>query len=130
MFTISTRRKFHLQFKIRGQRSLKIIFVNVLFITIYIEWYLIIIFAEEIVTLETIHSKLKHWLQKVKVIHTVYIDGVKAAEVLPSNCQKASHLLSVLFDAVMEYDDMGQCDTEMVIFWTFSLLLYHHVFST
>ncbi|XP_021343427.1 gamma-tubulin complex component 5-like isoform X1 [Mizuhopecten yessoensis] len=74
----------------------------------------IVIKQEETFTLAMLHTRLKPWLPKVKVIHSIYERGVKEAEWLPGNYQKASQLLSVLYDAVLEHDAMGTLTSEMM----------------
>ncbi|XP_060067402.1 gamma-tubulin complex component 5-like [Ylistrum balloti] len=74
----------------------------------------IIIKQEETFTLAMLHTNLKPWLPKVKVIHSVYEKGVKEAEWMPGNYQKASHLLSILYDTVLEHDAMGNFTSEMM----------------
>ncbi|XP_033727239.1 gamma-tubulin complex component 5-like isoform X2 [Pecten maximus] len=74
----------------------------------------LVIKQEETFTLAMLYNKLKPWLPKVKVIHSIYERGVKEAEWLPGNYQKASQLLSVLYDTVMEHDAMSSYSSEMM----------------
>ncbi|KAJ8299061.1 hypothetical protein KUTeg_023121 [Tegillarca granosa] len=74
----------------------------------------IIIRQEETVTLMSTHSSLQDWLKKIEVVYSLYNKGIIEAEVLQTNCQKASHLLNVLYNTVIEYDDSGQSGIQIV----------------
>ncbi|XP_055996966.1 gamma-tubulin complex component 5-like isoform X2 [Ostrea edulis] len=73
-----------------------------------------IIKQEQTMTLAMLHGDLSPWLKKTEVVHSVYIRGVREAGWLVNNCQRASHLLSVLFETVVEYDTLGQNASDIV----------------
>lgn len=74
-------------------------------------------------TLAMLHGDLSLWLKKIEVLHSVYIRGVREADWLVNNCQRASYLLSVLFDTVVEYDTLGQNASDIVRLISVLLLL-------
>lgn len=74
-------------------------------------------------TLAMLHGDLSLWLKKIEVLHSVYIQGVREANWLVNNCQRASYLLSVLFDTVVEYDTLGQNASDIVRLISVLLLL-------
>lgn len=73
-----------------------------------------LLIVEETVTLMSVHMSLQDWLKKIEVVYSLYNKGIMEAEVLHTNCQKASHLLNVLYNTVIEYDDSGQSGTQIV----------------
>ena len=66
-------------------------------------------------TLAMLHGDLALWLKEIEVIHSVYVRGIREADWLVNNCQRASHLLSVLYETVVEYDTLGQNASDIVI---------------
>ncbi len=76
--------------------------------------YMYFVFVEETITLSTLHATLKPWLHKLEILYSVYVKGVKEAEWLPSNYQKSSHLISVLYEAITEFDALGEFSKDIV----------------
>jgi hypothetical protein len=70
--------------------------------------------SEQTMTLAMLHGDLSPWLKKLEVVHSVYVRGVREADWLVNNCQRASHLLSVLFETVVEYDTLGENASDTV----------------
>lgn len=86
----------------------------------------VVLFSEQTMTLAMLHGDLSLWLKKIEVLHSVYIRGVREADWLVNNCQRASYLLSVLFDTVVEYDTLGQNASDIVRLISVLLLLQFH----
>ena len=61
---------------------------------------------EELMTVTLLHSDLEPWMSKVSLVYSTYINGLAAGASLPTNSLKASHLLSVLFDSVLDLDTL------------------------
>ncbi|VDI78257.1 Hypothetical predicted protein, partial [Mytilus galloprovincialis] len=74
----------------------------------------IIVKQEETITLSSLHATLKPWLHKLDILYSVYVKGIKEAEWLPSNYQKSSHLISVLYEAITEFDALGEFSKDVV----------------
>lgn len=83
----------------------------------------VVLFSEQTMTLAMLQGDLSLWLKKIEVLHSVYIRGVREADWLVNNCQRASYLLSVLFDTVVEYDTLGQNASDIVRLISVLLLL-------
>lgn len=71
-----------------------------------------IFFAEETMTLSRLCAELTTWLPRIKLVHSIYKCGVDQS--LDTNSQRASQLLSVLFQSVLEYDTIGSDAADMV----------------
>ncbi|KAK3087994.1 hypothetical protein FSP39_013230 [Pinctada imbricata] len=69
---------------------------------------------KEIKTLALLKAELSPWLHKIEAVHSVYVEGIEEADWLQNNCHRASHLLSVLYKAVLEYDTLGHYANEML----------------
>ncbi|XP_061182795.1 gamma-tubulin complex component 5-like [Saccostrea echinata] len=69
---------------------------------------------EQTMTLAMLHGDLSPWLKKIELIHSLYVRGIQEADWMVNNCQRASHLLSGLFEAVVEYDTLGQNASDVV----------------
>ena len=75
--------------------------------------------SEDSISFGNLFEMLKPWLLKIGLVHSVYERGVKAVEWSPSRSQKASCLLNVLYDAVLECDS---CESDQVnLICTFAL---------
>ncbi|CAC5390042.1 TUBGCP5 [Mytilus coruscus] len=74
----------------------------------------IIVKQEETITLSSLHATLKPWLHKLDILYSVYVKGIKEAEWLPSNYQKSSHLISVIYEAITEFDALGEFSKDVV----------------
>ncbi|XP_067665574.1 gamma-tubulin complex component 5-like isoform X2 [Haliotis asinina] len=74
-----------------------------------------IIRNEEVMTLSMMSVELQTWSQKISLVYSLYINGVAAAASLPTNSLKASHLLSVLYNTVLEYDSLGEFTPDMIM---------------
>ena len=74
----------------------------------YLELYRVdmVFFAEEIVSLMTLSSELRPQLHKVMVIYSVYMNGVKRGEVFELQSQKATLLLTTLYNTLMSCDTL------------------------
>ncbi|KAL3889915.1 hypothetical protein ACJMK2_002233 [Sinanodonta woodiana] len=73
-----------------------------------------LIAEEETITMSLLYGELKPWLRKVIALHEVYVKGIKRGYGFPSNSQRASKLLSAIYEIVMEYDTMGQYAGELL----------------
>ncbi|KAK3589216.1 hypothetical protein CHS0354_020077 [Potamilus streckersoni] len=73
-----------------------------------------LIAEEETITMSLLYDELKPWLRKVVTLHEVYVKGIKRGYGFPSNSQRASKLLSAIYEKVMEYDTMGQYAGELL----------------
>ena len=62
--------------------------------------------SEEIVSLMTLSSELRPLLQKVMVVYTVYMKGVKQGEIFELQSQKATLLLTTLYNTLMSCDTL------------------------
>ncbi len=69
---------------------------------------------DEMMTLSVLSSELHAWMLKISLVYSLYISGVAAAASLPTNSLKSSHLLSVLYNSVLEHDALGQFTPDMV----------------
>ncbi|KAL5014094.1 hypothetical protein ScPMuIL_008364 [Solemya velum] len=71
-----------------------------------------IIRQEETMTLFRLCAELTTWLPRIKLVHSIYKCGVDQS--LDTNSQRASQLLSVLFQSVLEYDTIGSDAADMI----------------
>ncbi|XP_064652769.1 gamma-tubulin complex component 5-like [Lineus longissimus] len=69
---------------------------------------------EETVTLSQLLQKLKPRFQHLDVLDQVFEEGILAALDIESHAQKASHLLNVLYDALISVDTYGEDRSDAV----------------
>ncbi|XP_041361102.1 gamma-tubulin complex component 5-like [Gigantopelta aegis] len=69
---------------------------------------------EELMTVTLLSSDLEPWMTKVNLVYSVYINGLAAGASLPTNSLKASHLLSVLYNTVVDFDTLHESVSDLM----------------